>query len=144
MTNLDERIKNLEVLTRELAYNIIDHESFSVLNFTKFILNEVETPAMITDLKDNIVYVNPPLRELLEYKGVNVDQEDVPWWTVFWGDENPPSKDWLTKECMDGRKVLHKDLKSKLYKNKRYFITCVPLIYNGVSGVLSFLRVIDG
>ncbi len=151
MTNLENRIKRLETISNNLLLKekVLDEdyssEARKLVKYpfieTLFIfLNNLDTHAMLTDCDDKIIYINESFSEYLKELGIIIDEESSKtWWRQFGWKDNPSNKQIITQECINNKKVVHHEVKSRLIDGLIYYVICIPLKYNGVAAVLSIV-----
>ena len=141
MTNL----LPLRRLTKELSEEIEYDEHGKIWKLITFILDNVGSPAAIINKKHALLYINKNCRERFKelgfdgekYIGKNIKGSKFCESLLSACDECPIQKTLDTKE------VHTLDFTSKI-SNINYKMICIPLIFDGVSGVLAILSEKNG
>ena len=130
----------LKRLTKELAEEIEYDEIGPIFKLFKLLFDNINTLTVIID-KDNIIkYMNPVLTKYLEENNLDGCIGDN-WYKTIWKmglepDEHP------ARIALEQRKVVHKNFSSPM-TGRKFIVTAIPLIYNGVSGTICFAVLCD-
>jgi len=142
MTNLENRIKKLEEISKKL--NKYEKPKYPFLDTLFVFLDHLETATLITDCDDNIIHANKGLLDYLDTLDIKLDLDsNVSWWKQFGWECNPSTKNLITQECIDKKRVVSHDVPSRLVDGLVYKVMCIPLKYNGVAAVLSIILIND-
>lgn len=133
--SLEDSVNNLRRLTQELAEEIRYEEYGQAFKFMRLIFDNIESYITIMDSNCKILYINPSAiksaKDLL-----NVDLHVGSNCKDIINIINPiHCKDCLARACINKRKVLN-EIFGSIKTGKKYWRTCIPLAYNGISGVI--------
>ena len=137
MDELSQRISNLKNLTRELAEEI-EYEKYShVLDFIKLILDAIKSPAMIITKDYKVIFINKEALKLSKKYKVTIDYSKTCYEMQYGTDK--PCKDCPAKKAIKSRQVENSEWTSHL-SGMDYMVTDIPLLFNGVAGVIEVLN----
>lgn len=133
--SLEQRINKLDDITKQLALEIKEGNSTNTLKLLEYILDKVNTKAIIVKEDYTILYLNQALEEFFREHNLDITV-GMNWWERFYNSQSP--LDWCPiKKTIESKKVTKQVLNGELTK-KKLEIICIPLLYNGVSGVIAF------
>jgi len=139
-TNLNNRINKLKILTKELAKEIEHEDSTHVLDFIKLILDSVKSPAFIIDINYNLLYANLEAERLGKKYGVYTEAGiGKKCYEIQYPGQNKPCNNCPAKKAIKSKKVENTEWVSG-NSNAKYMVTDIPLLYNGVAGVIEVLN----
>ena len=131
MANLD----GLKRLTKELAEEIHYEEKGRVFKLMRLIFDNIESYVTIMNSDCGILYINPSAYSSFK-ENFNIDiHEGTNCKEIINLFSQDYCKNCIAKMCMSQKKVLNEIFESKK-TGKKYWRTCIPLAYNGVSGVI--------
>ena len=131
MVNLD----GLKRLTQELANEIKCEETGPALEFCKLILSSIKSPSVIINKDFKVVYLNDVAIKLGLKYGIDTTLGTKCYKARYNLDK--PCKDCpLVKETREIQNIKWKSPHSGI----TYMITTIPLLYNGVSGVIKIFN----
>ena len=136
MTNLD----NLKRLTKELAEEVEYQEHGIAFKFIKLILDSIKSPAFIITREYDTVYLNPTAIKMAKKYGISTELGVKCYNVLFHKDE--PCKECPVTRALKTRRVENTEWKSPL-TGKKYMVTDIPLLFNGVAGVIEILNPIN-
>lgn len=138
-----ENINNLKRVTQELALSVENDEmsSNNVFKFLKLIFDNLDdTPVEIVSSDHVLLYANQALKDKVrKANGFVLREGDVCYRTIWGIDE-------ICNDCLLDYVVNCKRVRSidKMYPDgKCYRLVLVPLIYNGISGIIVMASEID-
>jgi hypothetical protein len=139
---LEENVNNLKRLTQELAEEVHHEEYGDAFKYIHLLFDKVESYIVILDNDCKILYLNPSvIKNCKEKLGISVGVGDNCLKLLKDGKEL--CKDCVVKTCVNQRKVLNQIIISP-NTGIKYWKTCIPLVYNGVSGVIEILEEHNG
>ena len=140
--SLEKNINNLKRITQELAGEIHDKEYGDMFRFMRLLFDRVESYVSIVDKNCNLIYINPSaIRNYKERTGGDIEIGDK---CIKLLQNNPEfCKECLAKDCINQKIILNKVFISP-NTGLKYWRTCIPLIYDGVSGVIEILEKYNG
>jgi len=139
-TDMSENLNKLNRLTKELAEEIKYEETGPALKFCKLILGSIKSPAFIIDKDYNLIYGNPEAERLgKKYNVFTKSGIGKKCYEVQYPGQGGPCKDCPAIKAIKTKKVENTEWKSKNSKIT-YMVTDIPLVYNGVSGVIEILN----
>lgn len=130
-------LDNLQRLTHELAEEIHKKENGYMFEFIKLLFNNIESFVSVLDDKCNILYINPSAIEFAK-EHINLDVK-IGDNCLLWSHNIENCKNCIVKNCMYQKKVLNEIMISP-NTGIKYWRTCIPLVYNGVSGVIEIVE----
>jgi hypothetical protein len=139
MANLD----GLKQLTMELAEEIHYDEHGSVFKLVCMIFDSITSYVTIMDTECKLIYINPSaVKACKDILHINVQPGDNCRKII--GTIDPSyCKKCMAKICMNQKKVFNEIFTSRK-TTKKYWRTCIPLAYNGVSGTIEILEKYNG
>jgi hypothetical protein len=134
MVDLDK----LREITEELANEIHDEERGKIWDLVTLIFDNVDSPVCIFDNECNILYLNP--RTIIGLGRVGQDGNE-------WIGKNAKDTDGCNNLDCDTCKIKKVLCSRKVetvtycspYSDEKFNMVCIPLIYNGTSGVITIL-----
>lgn len=134
-----KKINYLKVITQELAREIDLNEHGPIISLLEIIFDKINSLVFIINMDDVVVYAN---RSAIDYikSTYGVDILNEKWYCCF-GDEKPKDN-LIHDEAIKKRKVINRELHSPL-SNIDFNVTAIPLIYNGTTGTICILNIID-
>ena len=135
--SLEENVNNLKRLTQELAEEIHHKENGNMFKFMKLLFNNIESFVTIVDEDCNMLYLNPSAIKFSK-EMVNLDMKEGDNCLEWIGDKKF-CEDCIVKPCMNQKKILNQVMTSPI-THKKYWRTCIPLVYDGVSGVIEIVE----
>lgn len=108
-----------------------------VLAFLKVILNNIETISFVFDKEGRIIFVNLAADEYLKQLGFSYNIGDF-WWKIFWKLDKRPDN-VTSVRALTTRTIITEDM-SNPHTGNTVTVTAIPLIFNGVSGTICFVR----
>lgn len=137
LTELESIISSLEELTSKLGTEISEGIHGPTFKFTQMVLDNLNTPCAIIDEGYHLIYANDSfVREFSYYLPTPLVFGDVCYET-FHGRKS------ICEEChveksLESRHVL---ISSRQFppSDKKYYVICIPLIYDGVAGVIEII-----
>ena len=129
-------LTKLKELTKELAEEIHDERNGLVLSLVKMLLDNIDTYAMIIDSSHTVLYTNPSLKRYM--KCHNLDLPPNVRWFEIWKSDKPVDDNPHCKALLN-KKVIIQEVISPITKI-HYDVTVIPLIYDGVSGTICFIK----
>ena len=136
MANLD----GLKRLTKELAEEIEYHEEGPSFKFIKLILDSVKSPVVIISNDFKTIYLNPLAIAMGEKYGIDTSLY-VHCYEAVMG-INSPCKGCPAKRALKSKQIENTEWISPV-SGIKYMVTDIPLIYDGVSGVIEILNPIN-
>ena len=134
--SLEMSINNLDRINKELALELKEKKIGEKLKIVEFILDNLKTKAIIITSDYEILYFNKSFGDFFGKYNLKVNLGDN-WWQKMY--DSPIPKEWCpVKEAIASKKVIKKIIDGEITKSKYSFV-CVPLIYNGISGVIAFI-----
>jgi hypothetical protein len=133
MVNLD----GLKQITQELAEEIHQEQHGKAFEFVKLLFDHIESFVVLIDNNCNFIYINPAVIKYSKEKlNMDIKQGDgcQIWSKGYFNCEN-----CIVKTCINQRRVLSESLTSP-HTNIKYWRTCIPLAYDGVSGVIEIVE----
>jgi len=130
-------LNELKNLTKELAIGIQKKKS-NIFDKIKFIFDGLHSPIAIIDNEYRMIYLNDEIKKLAkEETGVNIKEGEV-CYKVLYG-RNNVCDDCLVRKALETKKVI---ISKRCLQNTKeeLIITCIPLIYNGISGVIKIFE----
>jgi len=136
-------LSNLKRLTKELAEEIEKDEHGKVWDLVTFILDNIESPATVVSRDHKLLYINKETEKRfaeIGYKNLHMNKslKDSPFCKSILGS----CKICPIQETLETRKVHTNTFNSHL-TGKVYRMVCIPLVFDGISGVLAILSDID-
>jgi hypothetical protein len=131
-------LNNLKLLTQELAEEIHRKESGQAFKYMGLLFDNIESYVAIIDKDCKILYLNPSaIRNYKDRVGKDIKIGDN--CITLLQDNKDFCKNCLTKTCINNRNVLNEIIISP-NTGIKYWRTCIPLAYDGVSGVIEILE----
>lgn len=138
--SLDDNVNNLKRLTQELAEEIHRDEEGRAFKFIKTLFNNIESFVAVVDDECNIIYINPSaVKFAKDNLKLDITKGDN---CLLWIKDKMFCENCIVKNCMNQKKILNEIMISPNTK-LRYWRTCIPLVYNGVSGVIEIAEKYD-
>lgn len=132
-------LSNLRLITAELDTTFakdIGHPDFPSVRLDTFktIIDRIDNYVIVINKDLKVVMVNKKCHDLiLETTGKEIKAGDD-WYKVVFNFDSPPSWDPIMR-AVNTRKIVLKTIESPITK-KKYCSINIPIIYNGVSGVV--------
>jgi len=127
-------LSRLKELTTELAIQVrILGEHTELIELLELIFDNIQSIIFIIDNNDNIVSMNNAASVHASECGANIEVGDK--WYKMWKLSDPPPI-YPSKRAIETRRILTSIQKSPV-SDKTFFVTVIPLIYNGVSGTIN-------
>ena len=135
-------LNNLQRLTQELAEEIHYEEYGHVFKLMSLIFDNVESYVVIIDTNCKLLYINPAaIKACKDLVNIDINTGDN---CIKMMQSNPElCKDCLAKSCINQKKVLN-EVTISPNTNIKYWRTCIPLAYDGISGVIEILEKLNG
>lgn len=127
----------LRRLTEELAEEVAYEEVGPRLRLLELLLDNISSLAVIVHANHRILFINEALKKYLKTLNVEVNIGDK-WYKAFWNLDEPPKESLLTNSLRK-REVVTGVISSPI-SNRKYQVSCIPLVYNGVSGYIFLLN----
>ena len=133
-------LSKLKEITEEIAREIKDEENGKILSFLKLILDNIDTLSLITDKDSKILYFNKAESDYFKRFGITLHVGNFLYKDILGMDTSP---DWCPiKKCIREKDVVTVEVDGKgPRKGHKFYITAIPLIFNGVSGAILFTKI---
>ena len=130
-------LEPLQQLTQELAQEVHNKENGKTFNFIKLLFNNIESFVAVIDEKCNILYINPSAIIFAKtHLNMDVKEGDN---CLLWMQTDKFCDKCVIKTCISQKKVLNEIMISPR-TNIKYWRTCIPLVYDGVSGIIEIVE----
>lgn len=127
-------LRKLRRLTHELV-DEINEGGGPVLDLIVLILDSVDQIAVIMDKEANLIYANSYAHNFINDLGIELEYEKNWYKQLYNLDESPT---WCpVKKTLENKTVSKVHIHSPL-TDIDWEVICIPLAYNGISGVISF------
>lgn len=140
MENLNNRINKLKKLTEQLAKEIEYEDNGNVLNLLKLILDSVKSPAFVITKNFDVVFLNKEAGRLGAKYNIDIDMSKKCYEMQYGLDE--PCKNCPVSKALKSKKIENIEWTSS-HSGRTYMITDIPLLYNGIAGVIEILNPIS-
>jgi len=131
-------IEEIKSITARIAKELGEPPAAShLLTFLKLIFDNLKSYVLIIGADNTILYMNPAVAEGMTRYGLKCNVGDKCYKTFYLKDS--PCDHCFAKEAIETRHVVFNSLESP-FDHKQYLSICIPLIVNGVSGVIELVR----
>lgn len=125
-------LSRLTEITHELAEDIKNRKFGDCLRFVTFLLDNIDTHIVILDEDCKVIFANKFARDNIKIDYLNKTPRELGMCKSF------DCKVCPFSSSMAGKKVISRTFTSKTGKKMR--MLCLPLLYNGSSGVIVILE----
>jgi len=134
LESLEERILDLEKLTRNLALEVKNESEGPMYSYCIDILNKIKTPAVVISKDYNLIYMNEAgikyFKQDLITCGLKIHSK---CYKELYNLDNV-CEEYIVKKSIENKHVYMYN--TKLHNDNKYLIVVIPLIYNGTSGAI--------
>jgi len=138
MVELDK----LKHLTQEIANEIHEKQHGKAFEFIKLLFDNIKSFVAVVDGNCKIIYVNPAVIKFANENSI-VDIKLGDNCKMLFSKTKFECDNCVVKSCINQRRVLSEEVTSK-YTGIKYRLTCIPLAYDGIAGVIEIVERIYG
>lgn len=140
---IEKNIDYLKDITKDLAKEIDLNEHGPIISLLEIIFDNIESLVFIINTDDIIIFINKSAIEYMSrVHGCDGACAIGKTWYCSFCDEKP-DEGFIHDRAMNERRVLTEVFDSPFSDNK-FEITAIPLVYNGTTGTICIMNIIDG